>query len=367
MTLTTRRFSLGMDRFSGLYLWALFIIVFGIWTPDIFLSMSTVHSIASAQAIIAMLALAAMIPLCSGTFDLSVGANINLATILVVQLQTVQHMNMWASIVITVATSTLIGAVNGFVVVVLKVQSLIVTLGMATIIGALMVIVTNGSQPLPPTSEAWTNLTQRTVFGFQIVIVYMIVLALVVWWVLEHTPAGRYLFAIGGNAEAARLAGVQVGKWVWLSLIGSGFITGVAGVLYASLTGPSLTFGGALLLPAFAAVFLGSTQLVGRFNVLGTIIAIYALATGVKGLQLVTGEVWINSLMSGVALIGAVAFAGWRQRAVAQRPAASTVSVEPRADDRRGASSPIITPSTESYAPLEQATTSETVPDRRSR
>jgi ribose transport system permease protein len=112
--------------------------------------------------------------------------------------------------------------------------------------------------------------------------------------------------------------------WTWLSLIGSGFLTGIAGVFYGSLTGPSLSFGAALLLPAFAAVFLGSTQIKGRFNVLGTLIAIYALATGVKGLQLVTGEQWINDMMNGVALIAAVAFALWRQRAAARRPAAAT-------------------------------------------
>jgi len=93
------------------------------------------------------------------------------------------------------------------------------------------------------------------------------VLALLVWWVLEHTPAGRYIHATGGNPEAARLSGVKVGQWQWLSLLGSGTIAAVAGVFYSSLSGPSLTSGAALLLPAFAAAFLGSTQLQpGRFN-----------------------------------------------------------------------------------------------------
>ena len=128
-------------------------------------------------------------------------------------------------------------------------------------------------------------------FGFQIVVVYLIVLALIVWWLVEHTPAGRYLYAVGGNAEAARLSGVRVGKWVWLSFIGSGLIAGIAGVLYCSLNGPALTFGAGLLLPAYAAAFLGATQLIpGRFNVWGTVIAVYILATGVRGLQLVTSR-----------------------------------------------------------------------------
>jgi ribose transport system permease protein len=78
--------------------------------------------------------------------------------------------------------------------------------------------------------------------------------------------------------------------------------------MFTSLNGPSLNFGGTLLLPAFAAVFLGSTQLIpGRFNVWGTLLAIYVLATGVQGLQLVSGAAWLNEMFNGVALIIAVA------------------------------------------------------------
>jgi len=105
-----------------------------------------------------------------------------------------------------------------------------------------------------------------------------------------------------------------------------------AGVFYASQNGPSLTFGPSLLLPAFAAVFLGSTQLrPGRFNVWGTLIAIYVLATGVQGLQLVTGVQWLNEMFDGVALIAAVAFAVWGGNQV-RRAAPSTELIDPDAE-----------------------------------
>jgi len=131
------------------------------------------------------------------------------------------------------------------------------------------------------------------VFGYQIIVVYMLALALVLWWVMGRTPLGRYLHAIGGNREAARLAGV----------------------LYASFSGPALSYGNDFLLAGFAAVFLGSTQLKpGRFNVWGTVIAVYVLATGVKGVQLLTGVQWLNEMFNGATLIIAVAFAVWRQR-----------------------------------------------------
>lgn len=309
-----RRINLGFERFSGLYLWGAIIVVFGTWVPDLFLTSGTVHSVASQQAIVAIVAIAVLIPLATGAYDLSVGATVNLAAITVAVLQSDNGWPMWPAIGATFALCTLIGVFNAVVVVRLKVNSFIATLGAASIITALQSIVSGQTQPLPPINTAWSNLTQREVFGFQIVFVYMLVIAAAAWWVLACTPAGRYIYATGGNSEAARLSGVRTGTWTAASLISSAALCGVAGVLYSSLSGPSLTFGGAMLLPAFAAVFLGSTQLIpGRFNVWGTLIAMYALATGIRGLQLVTGVLWLPDMFNGVAVITAVAFAVWRQ------------------------------------------------------
>jgi ribose transport system permease protein len=308
------------ERFSGLYLWALFILIFGIWVPQLFLTAATVQSIASSQAVPAILAIAVLVPLCAGVFDLSVGASTNLCAILAVVLQTNDHVGMWASILITVLVGCVIGAVNGFLVVKMHIDSFIVTLGTSVVLTAVQGIISDETQPSPAQGQTWLALTQHQVFGFQVVIVYVVVLALVVWWMLDHTPAGRYIYAIGGNAEAARLSGVNVGKWRWITLLISGALCGLAGVLYGSQNGPSLTFGSALLLPAFAAVFLGSTQVrPGRTNIWGTMIAVFLLATGVEGLELVTGVQWLNDMFSGIALIVAVGFAVWRQRRGQQR------------------------------------------------
>ena len=318
----------GADRFSGLYLAAVFILIFAIWVPGTFLTSVTLHSVASDQAITALVALALLIPLTTGTFDLTVGSVTNLTAILVVTLQVNQHWGMWQAIIGAIVAGAAIGAVSGFIVVVLKVNSFIATLGMSTVILAVQTIVSSGVQPMPVTTRSWTNLTQRPVFGFQAIVLYMLVAALVIWWVLDRTPVGRYFYSIGSNPEAARLTGIAVDRWVWLSLIASGTLAGTAGVLYSSLVGPSLTFGQALLLPAFAAVFLGSTQLdPGRPNAWGTIIALYVLGIGVAGLQLVTGVQWLNDMFSGIALLAAVSFAVWRQRA-AKRAAAKPGKVD---------------------------------------
>lgn len=342
MKIKGHRVNFGFDRFSGLYLWALFIAIFGIWQPGLFLTMGTVHSIASEQAVVALLGLAVVVPLATGAFDLSIGATANLSAVVVAALQSQQHWSMWPAIGIALGISVLIGAVNGFIIVRLQVNAFIATLGMATIVGAVETIVSGNAQPLPPTSSAWSQLTQFQIFGFQAVFFYVIIIALVSWWFLEWTPAGRYMYAAGGNGVAARLSGVRVGAWTWVSLLFSGTVAGLAGILFSSLNGPSLTFGPALLLPAYAAAFLGSTQLrPGRFNVWGTVLAVYVLATGVFGVQLITSVQWLNDMFNGIALIVAVAFAVWRQRrARAEAAPAQPVGSGPAEADPGSASGP---------------------------
>jgi ribose transport system permease protein len=316
-----RKLNTGFDRFSGVYLWALFILIFGIWTPSQFLTTSTLHSVAAEQAVTGMIGLAVLIPLSAGLYDLSVGANANLAGIVSIVLLNNHHWAVVPAILAGVVVGFLIGAINALVVVRLGVNSFIATLGMSSILAAAQVIVSSNSQPVPPTAAAWNNFTQTTIGGFQIVVLYLIILAFVLWWVLAHTPAGRYLYAIGGNTEAARLSGVRINRWTTMALLVSGTVSGLAGVMFSSLNGPSLDFGPTLLLPAFAAAFLGSTQLhPGRFNVWGTLLAIYVLATGVQGLQLVSGASWLSDMFNGVALIIAVALSikrspsAWAQR-----------------------------------------------------
>jgi ribose transport system permease protein len=222
-----------------------------------------------------------------------------------------------------VLISTLIGAVNGMFVVRFHVSSFITTLGVGSVITALQIVVTDNLQPVAPnqSNASWSNFTNTTVFGFQIVFVYLLVLAVILWWALEHTPLGRYLYAIGSSPDAARLSGVPVNRFTWLSLVASATLAGVGGVMFSSLIGPSLTYGGGLLLPAFAAAFLGSTQIVpGRFNVWGTVLSIYVLATGVKGLQLAyPAAQWLDPAFSGAALVLAVAVAVGRQRSGEER------------------------------------------------
>ena len=152
-------------------------------------------------------------------------------------------------------------------------------------------------------------------FGIPYLDLYMIVIAAALWFVLEQTPLGRRMFAVGGNREAARLAGIPANRIVWGSLVTSAAIASLAGVIYTAQVGAyTADIGQGYLFPALAAVFFGASQLSQRPNVWGTLIAFFALAFGIQGLtlQFGAGTFWASPLFQGVALIGAVGIASSR-------------------------------------------------------
>jgi ribose transport system permease protein len=138
----------------------------------------------------------------------------------------------------------------------------------------------------------------------------MVVIATGLWFFLEHTAPGRRVYATGFNKEAARLTGIQVKRIQFCSLLASSLIAGWAGVCLAStLSTGSPTAGTAYLLPAFAAAFLGATQIkAGRFNAWGTLLGVLTLGTGTTGLALAAAPGWASNMFTGLVLITALAF-----------------------------------------------------------
>ena len=305
-----RGFNAGLDRFSGLYVWAALILIFGLWVPDLFLTGSNFRIIASSQAVAAITALGLLVPVACGVFDLSVAGTLGVAETITIYMQAGGH-GTWLGIVCALAAGLGIGLVNAFVVIKLRVDSFIATLGMSSILLAAAEAITNSAYISAPTGTAFSGFGQKTIWGLPLPVFYMVGIGIVLWWVLEYTPVGRYLYGIGGNPQAARLAGVRVNRITTGAFITSGVVSAFAGlVLAAELGSGSPDVSSAYLLPAFSAVFLGATQIrPGRVNVLGTLIAIFLLATGVKGLQLAGAPGYISDLFNGAALIVAVALA----------------------------------------------------------
>jgi ribose transport system permease protein len=301
---------LGLDRFSGLYVWAGVIAIFAFWVPSTFFVSANAQLIASQQAITAMLALAVIIPMAAGVFDLSFAAIMGLSTMVAAYLQ-LHGWNAGLTVVIAIVLGGLMGAINGLFVTKFEVSSFVTTLAMSSIVAAATYWVSDGFPIVKGISPSLIKLATTQLFGISLIFYLMLVLAVILWVIMEYTPAGRYLFAVGGNPEAARLAGLPVNKIIFWSLVASGTVSGIAGVLLlGQLRTASYDVGPPYLLPGFSAAFLGATQIkIGRVNVLGTLIAVYLLATGVNGLQLAGAPPYINTLFGGAALLLAVTLA----------------------------------------------------------
>lgn len=306
--------SLTLGRYSALLLWAVFIVIFGIWKSDIFLTTTTFRTTFAQGVVTAVLALAFLVPLAAGVYDLSVGAMMGLSLVIVnwfAQFHPKAPIGLVALMAVVICG--LVGLLSGVAVVRFRINSLIATLGMSQVLSAVTLKISNLQDIKGAFSTTWGNLGNNDIFGIPYVVIYMVVIALILWFVLEHTPVGRYLFAIGANPEAARLAGLQTSRLTYGSLAASGVLAGISGVIFSMQVGVfNQNSGPNLLFPALAAVFFGASQFNRRPNVWGTLIAYFALAFGVKGLQLAFGPdtaTWINPMFQGIALLIAVGLA----------------------------------------------------------
>ena len=292
------------------------ILLFSILLPNTFPTLLNVRSILSDKAIIALLALAAMIPMVAGRIDLTVGYGIVLWHILAISLQTLYGLPWPVAVGIVLALGIITGALNGLLVEVARIDSFIATLGTGTVLYALALWHTGGRQMVGALPDAFYAINGTFVFGLPITAYYVLAITLALWIILEYTPTGRYLYAIGANQRAAELNGIPTRKFVIGAFVASGALTALAGVLLASkLRIGQASVGLEFLLPALVGAFLGSTTIKpGRVNVWGTIVGVLILAVGISGIQQFGGSFWVEPLFNGTTLLIAIGIAGYAQR-----------------------------------------------------
>jgi ribose transport system permease protein len=299
--------ALSFRNMSAVYIFVLLFIVFALWTPDSFLAPGTWRSLLDAEAITALTALAALVPLLTGAFNLAVGAEVGLGGILAAVLLAQAGLSVPVTVILTLLVGALVGLVSGVIITKVKIDSFIATLGMSSILSAVIAWLSD-SQQILGLGETFSKLALTQVLGITLPVYLLLVIALVVWYLAERTPMGRRMYAVGYNPDGARLAGINNARLQIGALMAGGVLASLAGILLtARINVGDPTLGPSLLLPALTAVFLGSTQFRGgRFNVWGTVVAVYVLAVGIKGLQLVGAPNWINLLFNGLALLIAV-------------------------------------------------------------
>jgi ribose transport system permease protein len=296
--------------------WVVLFIVFAVQNPDRFLSMGNISNILGSQSILFMMALAALLPSMVGDIDLSLGSIGGLSAILVAVLNVQHGVSIGVACLLAVVAGGLAGAVNALFVVRFKTEPFIMTLGTGTFFGGLVFWIANSTTIVGVSTglSDWTYI--RVIAGVPVQFYYCLLMMLVIWYVSTYTPLGVRALFVGQSRDVAALSGIKSDRIRWGAFILAGVIAALAGILYVGTTGsagPSSV--GSFLLPAYAAIFLGATSIQpGRFNALGTGVAVLFLATGVAGLQLLGAQDYAQQLFYGGALVLAVTLSRYLRR-----------------------------------------------------
>lgn len=298
------------SRYALVLVWLAMSLLYVYLLPGTFFSVGAARAIFAGQPVLVFLAMSALVTLVVAEFDLSIASIMGLSATIVPVLAGLHGVNVWLACLIALAASALAGAINAFFVVYLDVSSFVVTLGTGTLligIGQWL----SSSNIVSFQDEGFKKLALAPVLGMPASFWYGIAVALIFAYILAYTPVGRHMLFVGANREVARLAGIKVKGLRTGAYIVSSLLAGFAGIILVSMLGGfDPTTSGQFLLPALAAVFLGTTVVQpGQFNPIGTMIAIWFLWTGIFGLQLLGFSGWVQNVFYGAGLVVAVALA----------------------------------------------------------
>jgi ribose transport system permease protein len=297
-----------VSKYGTLIAMAIMLVIFSALAGGAFLSVNNLLAILNQAALTAIIAGGLTLVLVVGEMDLSVGYAASLAGVLVTGLIANQGLPMIVAILITLLVGALVGTVNGLLVTKARVNAVVATLGVGTVLVGLSFGYTAGS-PIVEVPTAFTDITLSRVLGIQNPIWFMIIVLALLWVVLNRTPIGQRMQATGANSNAARLAGVRTDRAKIVAFIIAGVAAAVTGVLLASLLGSgTVGAGDTYLLNSFAAVFLGAATIRdGEFHIVGTFAGVLVVNIGFNGLSLLGTPTFWQYVFAGGILVVAVA------------------------------------------------------------
>jgi ribose transport system permease protein len=285
------------------------VLLFSVLRPETYPTIGNFGSILQGNSAIVFLALGFMIPLIVGGFDLSIAAVASLSGILVAGLTSRGDIPSWPlAILVVLVIAGVIGAVNGVLVAYAKLNSLVVTLAVQSVVAGVILLYTSGQVIYDGIPKDFLALGQSRPFGIPLPFVFVVLIGLVLWFVLYYRPIGRKLYAIGASEDAARLTGIRVKPLTVGAFMASSVLAAMGGTLQAAQVGSaSPTAGAEYLLPAIAACFLGETSIRrGYYNVWGTVTAVFLVAAGTSGLFMLGAQAWVQPVFNGIVLVGAI-------------------------------------------------------------
>lgn len=314
--------------FDFLYKWGMLltvvalVVLFGL-ASDNFLDPYNIINILRSIAIVTVIAIGVSLSLSVGGFDLSVGSTASLANALVVSLFVWYGFGTTGAILLTLALCMLVGLFNAFLIVILRIPDMLATLASLFVIqGVAMTYSYGGSitqNMVLPSGEMAEGLIPAffsTLGQVPTIVVIMLVVTVVIQLYLSLTQHGRRMYAIGGNPEAARLAGIRTARYRVLAYVFSSLLAALGGILLASRIGSSqVNAGGGYLMDAVAAAYIGfSLAGSGKPNALGTLVGAVLLGVLQNGLVMLSVPYYAMDIIKGLVLAAALAMTYFQKR-----------------------------------------------------
>jgi ribose transport system permease protein len=299
-----------LSRYALLLVWGAMALFFYSVRPGTFGRLSAFQAIFGSQSTLVFLGVAALITLSVGEFDLSIASIMGLSATTVPVLVSLHHWNVVWACAFALLLCVVSGAINAFFVIKVGVASMVVTLGTGTLLVGVAEWISASSQ-VAMNIPSFSKVANQPFLDLPITFYYGLALVILLAYIRSWTPLGRHMLFVGANREVARLAGVRVNRIRAGSYLYASLVAGMGGILLVASTGGFNASGsGGYLLPALAAVFLGTAAVQpGQFNPIGTLIGIFFLETGIFGLELMGYSGWVQDVFYGAGLVVAVAIA----------------------------------------------------------
>ncbi len=283
----------------------------------VFLTRINIENLLFAATIVAVVAMGQAFVILVAGIDLSVGAVLALASVLCVALPNFYGLPVWVSALIALGSGGLTGAVNGFLVTVLRLPALIATLAMMSIARGIAFLI-SGGRTITPVPDIYVDIQMMRAGGVPVIILGTVALAVLAHFVLARTRFGREVYATGGNPVAARLSGIETGRvTVWAYVI-SGFAAALGGLMItARLESGAATAGFGYELTVISAVVIGGVSLFGgEGRIFGVLLGVLLLALVQNGVNLLNVPPNYDYVVSGLVIAAAAALDVSRRRLV---------------------------------------------------
>jgi ribose transport system permease protein len=299
---------LTISKFGTIIGMAIMFLAFSIAIPRIFPTFRNIVNIVNQASLSAIIAAGLTVALIVGEMDLSVAFVASFAGVLVTGLMVESGLPVWLAVIIVILIGASIGVVNGLIITKLKVNAVVATLGTGSIVVGLNYSYAQGVPIASGLPESFKQIALGRIFGIPNNILIMFTVLIVLWVFINRTEWGVQLRATGGNASASRLSGIRVDRIKIMGLAVTSACAALTGVLLASLIGSGTSAAAdGYLMPAFAAVFLGSATLRnGDFHILGTLIGVFFIAIGFNGLAIFGVPTFVQYFFRGGILVLAV-------------------------------------------------------------